>query len=135
MTRIASHSQNQLCEENLSSSPPCWSWRLWSVGPFIIAHIPITTSSAGAAAARGQTSPVPVVEGVVATKDVPIYLDGLGTVQAFNTVTVHTRVDGQVVKVAFTEGQDVQAGDVLAQIDPAPYQAALDQAVAKKGAG
>src|SRR5439155_47466 len=73
-----------------------------------------------------------VVEGVVSTKDVPIYLDGLGTVQAFNTVTIHTRVDGQLVKVAFTEGQDVNTGDLLAQIDPAPYQAALDQAVAKE---
>src|SRR5438128_1368104 len=91
-----------------------------------------TTTSAGAAAARGQTLPVPVVEGVVSTKDVPIYLDGLGTVQAFNTVTIHTRVDGQLVKVAFTEGQEVKTGDVLAQIDPAPYQAAFDQAAAKK---
>jgi membrane fusion protein, multidrug efflux system len=91
-----------------------------------------TTSSAGAAAARGQLSPVPVVEGVVATQDVPIYLDGLGTAQAFNTVTVHTRVDGQLIKVAFKEGQEVKIGDVLAQLDPAPYQAALDQAVAKK---
>ena len=91
-----------------------------------------TTTSAGAAAARGQTLPVPVVEGVVSTKDVPIYLDGLGTVQAFNTVTIHTRVDGQLVKVAFTEGQEVKTGDVLAQIDPAPYQAASDQAAAKK---
>ena len=91
-----------------------------------------TASSTGAAAARGQTLPVPVVEGVVATKDVPIYLDGLGTVQAFNTVTVHVRVDGQLMKVAFTEGQDVKTGDVLAQIDPAPYQAALGQAIARK---
>jgi len=81
---------------------------------------------------RAQNLPVPVVEGVVMTKDVPIYLDGLGTVQAFNTVAVHTRVDGQLLKVAFAEGQDVKTGDVLAQLDPAPYQAALDQAVAKK---
>jgi len=91
-----------------------------------------TTPAIGVATARGQSLPVPVVDGVVGTSDVPIYLDGLGTVQAFNTVAVHTRVDGQLIKVAFNEGQDVGIGDVLAQIDPAPYQAALDQAVAKK---
>lgn len=62
----------------------------------------------------------------------PIYLDGLGTVQAFNTVTVRARVDGEVEKIAFTEGQDVRAGDLLAQIDPAPLQALYDQNVAKK---
>src|SRR5216117_3402837 len=82
--------------------------------------------------ARGEVLPVPVVEGVVATADVPIYLDGLGTVQAFNTVTVHARVDGQLIKVAFTEGQEVKTDDVLAQLDPAPYRAALDQAAAKE---
>ena len=91
-----------------------------------------TTAPAGAASGRDQGLPVPVVEGIVATMDVPIYLDGLGTVQAFNTVTVHTRVDGQLMKVAFTEGQEVKTGDVLAQLDPAPFQAALDQAVAKQ---
>ena len=91
-----------------------------------------TTTSAGAAAARGQTLPVAVVEGMVSTMDVPIYLDGLGTIQAFNTVTIHTRVDGQLVKVAFTEGQDVKTGDLLAQIDSAPYQAAFDQTAARK---
>src|SRR2546426_12252247 len=71
-----------------------------------------TTASAGAAAVRGQTMPVPVVEGIVTTRDVPIYLDGLGTVQAFNTVTVHARVDGQLMKVAFTEGKEVKIDDV-----------------------
>jgi multidrug efflux system membrane fusion protein len=83
-------------------------------------------------AGRGGNLPVPVTIGRVHKRDVPIYLDGLGTVQAFNTVTIHTRVDGQLVKVAFTEGQDVKAGDLLAQIDPAPYHAALDQVTAKK---
>jgi multidrug efflux system membrane fusion protein len=80
-----------------------------------------------------ELPPVPVVVGTVAQKDVPIYLGGIGTVQAFNTVTVRARVDGQVQKIGFTEGQDVRAGDLLAQIDPDPYRTALDQAVAKKG--
>ena len=91
-----------------------------------------TTPSSGAATARSQGMPIPVVTGHARQKNVPIYLDGLGTVQAFNTVTVHTRVDGQLVKVAFAEGQEVKSGDLLAQIDPAPYRAALDQAMAKK---
>jgi membrane fusion protein, multidrug efflux system len=75
---------------------------------------------------------VPVVPGKVVQKDVPIYLDGLGTVQAFNTVTVHARVDGELMKVLFSEGQEAKTGDLLAVIDPRPYQAALDQAAAKK---
>ena len=94
-------------------------------------HNPAAANKA-AGFARGEMPPVPVVAGVVAEKDVPIYLEGLGTVQAFNTVTVRARVDGQLVKVAFGEGQEVHAGDVLAQIDPAPYRAALEQAMAKK---
>jgi multidrug efflux system membrane fusion protein len=86
------------------------------------------------AATRSPALPpaVPVETAVAARTDVPIYLDGLGTVQAFNTVTVTTRVDGQVESVNFVEGQNVKAGDVLAQIDPRTYQAALDQAVATK---
>jgi multidrug efflux system membrane fusion protein len=79
----------------------------------------------------GGGGPVPVVSGRVEQKDMPIYLDGLGTVQAFNTVTVHTRVDGNLVQVKFTEGQDVKTGDLLAVVDPKPYQAALDQAKAQ----
>jgi membrane fusion protein, multidrug efflux system len=74
---------------------------------------------------------VPVDAVAAVRKDVPVYLSGLGTVQAFNTVTIHSRVDGEIVKIAFTEGQDVKAGDLLAQIDPRPLQAALDQAKAK----
>ncbi len=90
----------------------------------------------GGAGGRGGgldlNMPVPVVAGAVERKDVPIFLDGLGTVQAFNAVNVKARVDGQLEKVAFAEGQDVKAGDLLAQIDARPYQALLDQAVAKK---
>jgi len=90
------------------------------------------SANAAAAKARSAVVEVPVVAGTVQQKDVPIYLDGLGTVQAFNTVTVHVRVDGQLQKVGFIEGQDVRIGDVLAQIDAAPFQAQLEQAEAKK---
>ncbi|MBV9009614.1 MAG: efflux RND transporter periplasmic adaptor subunit [Verrucomicrobia bacterium] len=89
-------------------------------------------ASAAAAGHRGGFGgPVPVVAGKVEQKDVPIYLDGLGTVQAFNTVTVRTRVDGNLVQVLFQEGQEVKAGDLLAVVDPKPYQAVLDQAKAQ----
>jgi membrane fusion protein, multidrug efflux system len=84
------------------------------------------------AGAQGGNNAVPVVAGSVQKKDVPIYLDGIGTVQAFNTVTIKPRVDGQIQEIAFKEGQDVKKGDLLAVIDPRPYQAALDQAIGKK---
>lgn len=77
--------------------------------------------------AATSNPPVPIIAGAVEQQDVPIYLFGLGTVQAFNTVTVSSRVDGQLQKLAFQEGQDVHAGDVLAQIDPRPLQATLRQ--------
>jgi multidrug efflux system membrane fusion protein len=94
---------------------------------------PDQSPSTGSSARRGAGpgGAVPVVAGKVEQKDVPIYLDGLGTVQAFNTVTVHPRVDGALVQVNFTEGQDVKTGDLLAVVDPKPYQAALDQAKAQ----
>jgi multidrug efflux system membrane fusion protein len=81
---------------------------------------------------REAGQPVPVLTSVAATRDVPIYMDGLGTVQAFYTVTMKAMVDGPLTAVNFTEGQDVHKGDVLAQIDPRTYQAALDNATAKK---
>lgn len=80
----------------------------------------------------GADGPVPVRLVPVERRDVPIYLDGLGTVQAFNTVTVRPQVDGQLVSIGFREGQEVKAGDLLAQIDPRSFKAQLDQALAKK---
>src|SRR5450432_3782762 len=85
---------------------------------------------APAATAKPAAPPVAVVAAMAAEQDVPIYLAGLGTVQAYNTVTVKPRVDGSLDKIAFVEGQDVKAGDLLAQIDPRPLQAQLAQAVA-----
>ncbi len=76
--------------------------------------------------------PIPVVAAAAQKGDVPVYLAGIGTVQAYNTVTVHVRVNGTLDKVFFVEGQDVKAGDLLAQIDPRPFQAQLDQVVAAK---
>jgi multidrug efflux system membrane fusion protein len=85
-----------------------------------------------AARNRVATQPIPVLAATATRKDMPIYLDGLGTVQAYNTVTLHSMVDGPLISVNFKEGQEVRKGDVLAQIDPRNYQAALDHASAKK---
>jgi membrane fusion protein, multidrug efflux system len=90
---------------------------------------------AAAAAADAQKSArnaVRVAIAPVEKADFPVYLTGLGTVQGFNTVVVRTRVDGQIDKIAFKEGQLVNQGDLLVEIDPRPFQAALDQAKAKK---
>jgi len=76
--------------------------------------------------------PVPVLAATPQIQDVPVYLDGVGMVRALNTVTVRSQVDGKLIAVNFIEGQDVKKGDVLAEIDPAIYQAQYDQAVAKK---
>jgi multidrug efflux system membrane fusion protein len=94
---------------------------------------PTTQAESGrTSGATPKAAAVPVTIASVAKADFPVYLGGLGTVQGFNTVTVRTRVDGQIDKIAFKEGQLVKQGDLLVQIDPRPYQAALDQAKAKK---
>jgi membrane fusion protein, multidrug efflux system len=91
-------------------------------------------NAGGAAAANGgdagapSTGPVPVVVATAHRGDLPVYFNGLGTVTAFNTVTVRSRVDGQIVKINFTEGQYVKEGDALIEIDPRPYQVQLEQA-------
>jgi membrane fusion protein, multidrug efflux system len=76
--------------------------------------------------------PVPVLAATPRTQDVPVYLDGVGSVRALNTVTVRSQVDGKLITVNFSEGQDVKKGDVLGEIDPVIYKAQYDQAVAKK---
>jgi membrane fusion protein, multidrug efflux system len=84
------------------------------------------------AASRNTPPAIAVDMAAVGHTDVPIYLQGLGTVQAFYTVTVTARVDGEIQKIGFTEGQTVHRGDLLAQIDPRPNKAAYEQAVATK---
>src|SRR5690349_4633326 len=88
--------------------------------------------SAGGTQRGGPGAPLPARAGVVQKRDVPIYLNGIGTVQAYNMVTVHPQVSGTLTTVAFQEGQDVKKGDLLAVIDPRPYQAQLDGTIAKK---
>jgi multidrug efflux system membrane fusion protein len=89
-------------------------------------HGPLATATPASAPA------IPVIATTAQKQNVSDYLTGLGTVQAFNRVTMHVRVDGELQEIAFTEGQFVRTGDVLAKIDPRPFQATLDQAKAKK---
>jgi membrane fusion protein, multidrug efflux system len=88
------------------------------------------TSSQAAQTAARTVVPVTVTEATV--RDVPIYSHALGTVQALNTVAIRAQINGQIVSINFRQGQEVHQGDVLAKIDPAPFKAALDQAIAKK---
>jgi len=81
---------------------------------------------------RGHEATVPVSAALARVQDVPVTIDAVGTVQALNTVTIRTQVSGKLMKLPFTEGQDVKKGDIVALIEPDPYQAAYDQAVAKK---
>lgn len=110
-------------------------WVMLCAGVLVVAllawrWIPDSHAATAAAAKAPQIVPVEVMPATHA--DVPVYLEGLGTVQAFYTVTITPRVDGTLQKVDFAEGQTVKQGALLAQIDPRPYQAALDQANATK---
>ena len=87
---------------------------------------------AQAVPASASAPSVPVVAEPVKSGEVPIYLRGIGTVQAYNTDTIRAQVQGQITQIAFKEGQTVHAGDLLAQIDPRPFQAQLDQAIANR---
>lgn len=88
------------------------------------------TERAEAEAEPAAPAAIPVTPGTAVLRDVPVYLRALGTVQAYYTVTVRTRVDGQIMQVFYREGQEVKAGDPLLQIDPRPFQATLEQAEA-----
>ena len=108
-----------------------WAWIsilsiLVVVGYFVVSRI-VRTRSASAQPSAAMHAVVPVAAAAATRGDLSRYLTAIGSVTAFNTVTVKTRVDGQIVKVAFKEGQTVHQGDVLVQIDPRPYQAALSQ--------
>jgi membrane fusion protein, multidrug efflux system len=99
-----------------------------------LGYIAWTTLQQKQAANRGARPdlPVPVLAATPRIQDVPVYLDGVGAVRALNTVIVRSQVDGKLITVNFTEGQDVKKGDVLGEIDPVIYKAQFDQAVAKK---
>jgi membrane fusion protein, multidrug efflux system len=109
----------------------------------VVSAIAVLAIGGGFAATRGARSQrpvvppaatpiVPVVADRVSSHDVPIYLRGVGTVIAYNTVLVRSQIQGQITKIAFTGGQTVHAGDLLAQIDPRPYQAQVDQVTATR---
>ncbi|MFY9628544.1 MAG: efflux RND transporter periplasmic adaptor subunit [Methylocystis sp.] len=103
-------------------------WRWWSGSS---STPPAATLNIGNL--QGSDVPeVPVTEGVARLADVPVTIDAVGTVQALNTATIRTQVDGRLVKLPFNEGEDVKKGDVVALIEPDLYQAQYDQAVAKK---
>jgi multidrug efflux system membrane fusion protein len=113
----------------------------WRVVGFVLvaaigaaAYIPLRSRFDAAASPQPASAvrPVPVTTGVVEIREFPILRVGVGTVQAYNTVTVRVRVDGEVQTIAFKEGQDVHVGDLLAQIDPRTYEAQLHQAQADK---
>jgi multidrug efflux system membrane fusion protein len=99
------------------------------VGALVVTH---RFPSKPASAAAPAVPTVPVVAGTVNSSDVPIYLQGVGTVIAYNTVIVRSQIQGQITQINFTQGQAVKTGDLLAVIDPRPYQAQLDQANANR---
>lgn len=101
-------------------------------GALFVAIYFLRGASESPAAAPPSAAAVRAETAIAARGDVPVHLEGLGTVQAFNTVTITPRVDGELQSLGFVEGQMVNRGDVLARIDPRPFQAALDQAIAVK---
>lgn len=129
-----SRAPNLDLEPGAQSTNRWWVWLLvfaaigygcYRLYTFETAKSEMMTAKKGAALGPHK---IAVTAATAHTGDMPVYLQGLGTVTAFNTVTVKTRIDGQLINVAFHEGQFVHKGDLLAEIDPRPYQVALDQA-------
>jgi membrane fusion protein, multidrug efflux system len=116
----------------LSGAAAVYYFRVWPA-PLLLSLLPATPPAETAAtvpAGPRPGPPVPVKVATVLAEDVPIYLSGIGTVQAYNTVNVQSRIDGEIMQIAFEEGQDVKQGDVLTIIDPRPLQAQLEQQIA-----
>ena len=119
---------------NPRSKSRWWIWLLillalsYGVWHFYTARAKAQDSAAVAARGKMANQAIPVVVATAQRRDLPVMFNGLGTVTAFNTVTLHTRVDGQLISVAFKEGQIVHQGDLLAELDPRPFQVQLEQA-------
>ncbi len=120
----------------MAASPRRRTW-IWIAGLVLLAYGAyrllgqsgeVASNAATSGPGKGGAPAIPVVAVAVRQGDMPVYLSALGTVTAFNTVTVKSRVDGQIVNVAFKEGQTVKEGDLLAEIDPRPFQVQLAQA-------
>jgi len=138
----SAHSATGSLSERRSHSSRWWIWLIvaaiavsaWWYYRGRAAQPNSASGAAGAAASGGGRSgpsanlTIPVVVATARKGDLPVYFNGLGTVTAFNTVTVRSRVDGQIVKINFTEGQYVKEGDSLIEIDPRPFQVQLEQA-------
>jgi multidrug efflux system membrane fusion protein len=137
------HETPQLKPAPAGKSPRTWPWLLALVLAGAAYYFypqftenrkapPAEAGKKAAAPGRAGARQVPVVGAAARRGDMPVYLDGLGSVIPLNTVTVHSRVDGELVNVAFTEGQMVKQGDLLAEIDPRPFNVQLDLAQATK---
>ncbi len=109
------------------------AWR-WTLALSMLSLVGALPAWPGQARAQPAAAGVPVTVDAARRQDVPIIVRGIGTVQAYQSVLIRARVDGTIDRIAFQEGQDVKPGDLLAVIDPRPYQAAYDQAVAKRAA-
>jgi multidrug efflux system membrane fusion protein len=113
----------------LSASAAVYYFRIWQT-ELLLSAVQSAAPAVNPPAAARPAPPVPVKVAAAQVEDVPIYLTGIGTIQAYNTVNVQSRVDGEITEIKFAEGQDVKQGDVLAIIDPRPLQAQLEQQMA-----